>query len=158
MSMPNLRLGRSRTWPLLAVTSKSGPRYLPMVLALAGDSTMTRFLPLRGRLGLGTLSWAAGLAARLGAAFALASVVVLDVLRAAMPGSYHQWSVGSGLWSEMTWEVLTSDSCPPSTCHSPISFGRGSLPLPWSTILLWWTACGRMAFGPRGTRWLSKGH
>src|SRR6478736_6367108 len=40
--MPNRLLGRSRTCPLLAVTSKSDPRYLLIVLALAGDSTMTR--------------------------------------------------------------------------------------------------------------------
>jgi hypothetical protein len=34
---------RSRTWPMEAFTWKSRPRYLLMVLALAGDSTMTRF-------------------------------------------------------------------------------------------------------------------
>ena len=27
-----------------ALTSKPGPRYFPMVFALAGDSTMTRFV------------------------------------------------------------------------------------------------------------------
>src|SRR5207244_13177326 len=43
MSMPKRLLGKSRTCPLLATTSKSGPRYLLMVLALAGDSTITRF-------------------------------------------------------------------------------------------------------------------
>src|SRR6188474_986207 len=37
-------LGRSRTWPMEATTRKSRPRYLLMVFALAGDSTMTRFL------------------------------------------------------------------------------------------------------------------
>src|SRR3954454_6720349 len=42
MSMPNRLLGRSHTRSLLATTSKSGPRYLLIVLALAGDSTMTR--------------------------------------------------------------------------------------------------------------------
>src|SRR5947209_20276433 len=42
MSMPKRLLGRSRTCPLLARTSKSGPRYLLIVRALAGDSTMTR--------------------------------------------------------------------------------------------------------------------
>ena len=35
---------RSRTWPYEASTLKSPPRYFSMVLALAGDSTMTRFL------------------------------------------------------------------------------------------------------------------
>src|SRR5581483_11788869 len=40
--MPKRLLGRSRTWPLLATTSYSGPRYLLIVLALAGDSTITR--------------------------------------------------------------------------------------------------------------------
>src|SRR5690349_5958407 len=45
MSTPSLLLGRSRTCPLEARTSKPGPRYFPMVRALAGDSTMTRFLP-----------------------------------------------------------------------------------------------------------------
>src|SRR5512139_3327530 len=35
---------RSRTWPYEARTSKSLPRYFLMVLALAGDSTMTRFM------------------------------------------------------------------------------------------------------------------
>src|SRR5437870_3381059 len=47
MSMPNCFLGRSRTCPLLARTSKSGPRYLLIVFALAGDSTMTRFFFFR---------------------------------------------------------------------------------------------------------------
>src|SRR5688572_9652995 len=37
-------LGRSRTWPIEAFTWKSLPRYLLIVFALAGDSTMTRFL------------------------------------------------------------------------------------------------------------------
>src|SRR5439155_12605198 len=38
--------GRSRTCPIDAFTTKSSPRYLLIVLALAGDSTMTRdFLP-----------------------------------------------------------------------------------------------------------------
>src|SRR3954463_12049547 len=37
--------GRSRIWPKLAKTVKSGPRYLLIVFALAGDSTMTRLLP-----------------------------------------------------------------------------------------------------------------
>src|SRR5947209_2427922 len=45
--MPKRLLGKSRTWPLLAVTSKSAPRYLLIVLALAGDSTMTRFFFFR---------------------------------------------------------------------------------------------------------------
>src|ERR1700757_1824669 len=47
MSMPKRFCGRSRTWPLLAATSKSGPRYLLIVLALAGDSTITRFFFFR---------------------------------------------------------------------------------------------------------------
>src|SRR3954466_3438510 len=37
--------GRSRTWPMEAFTTKPSPRYLLIVLALAGDSTMTRSLP-----------------------------------------------------------------------------------------------------------------
>src|SRR2546425_934579 len=48
MSMPKRVVGRSRTWPLLATTSKSSPRYLLIVLALAGDSTMTRCFFFRG--------------------------------------------------------------------------------------------------------------
>src|SRR6516162_5493831 len=43
MSMPKSFLGKSRTCPLLAATSKSAPRSLLIVLALAGDSTITRF-------------------------------------------------------------------------------------------------------------------
>src|SRR3546814_4328639 len=38
---------RSRTWPYDARTVKSLPRYLLIVLALAGDSTMRRFLAMR---------------------------------------------------------------------------------------------------------------
>src|SRR5574341_1335123 len=34
--------GRSRTWPMEAFTRKSLPRYLLIVFALAGDSTITR--------------------------------------------------------------------------------------------------------------------
>src|SRR4029450_627341 len=44
-------LGRSRTWPMDAFTWKSRPRYLLIVFALAGDSTMTRFLATLGLLG-----------------------------------------------------------------------------------------------------------
>src|SRR5690625_3311895 len=43
---PSLGL-RSRTWPYDASTLKSVPRYLLMVLALAGDSTMSRFFAMR---------------------------------------------------------------------------------------------------------------
>src|SRR5690606_40725081 len=39
---------RSRTWPYEARTVKSLPRYLLIVLALAGDSTMRRFLAMAG--------------------------------------------------------------------------------------------------------------
>src|SRR5690606_9154777 len=37
---------RSRTWPYEARTTKSLPRYLLIVRALAGDSTMRRFLAM----------------------------------------------------------------------------------------------------------------
>src|SRR6476646_3229012 len=40
-STPSSRVGRSRTWPMVAFTSKPEPRYLPIVLALVGDSTIT---------------------------------------------------------------------------------------------------------------------
>src|SRR5437899_9277613 len=42
-STPSVFLGRSRTWPMEAFTWKSRPRYLLIVLAFAGDSTITRF-------------------------------------------------------------------------------------------------------------------
>ena len=42
MSTLSLLLGRSRTCPMDAFTSYPGPRYLPMVLALDGDSTITK--------------------------------------------------------------------------------------------------------------------
>src|SRR5690606_24464022 len=41
---------RSRTWPYEARTVKSLPRYLLIVLALAGDSTMRRFLAMGQQL------------------------------------------------------------------------------------------------------------
>src|SRR5690606_31120311 len=41
---------RSRTWPYEARTVKSLPRYLLIVLALAGDSTMRRFLAMGRQL------------------------------------------------------------------------------------------------------------
>src|SRR5918992_3445687 len=41
-STPSSRVGRSRRWPMVARTSYPEPRYFPMVLALVGDSTMTR--------------------------------------------------------------------------------------------------------------------
>src|SRR5271170_2106009 len=44
MSTPIVFLGRSLIWPIEASTSKSLPRYLLIVLALAGDSTITRDL------------------------------------------------------------------------------------------------------------------
>src|SRR5712691_3218904 len=42
-STPSVFLGRSRTCPMEAFTWKSFPRYLLIVFALAGDSTITRF-------------------------------------------------------------------------------------------------------------------
>src|SRR5471032_958218 len=40
-------VGKSRIWPKLDFTTKSLPRNLLMVLALAGDSTMTNERPMR---------------------------------------------------------------------------------------------------------------
>ena len=40
-------VGKSRIWPTLDFTINSEPRYLLMVLALAGDSTITRDLPMK---------------------------------------------------------------------------------------------------------------
>src|SRR5262245_36311290 len=58
--MPMPRLGRSRTWPIDARTSYFDPRNLPIVRALAGDSTMTSAGPsgllARRRLGSGGAS------------------------------------------------------------------------------------------------------
>src|SRR5207342_1707229 len=50
---------RSRTWPYEARTVKSLPRYLLIVLALAGDSTMRRFLAM-GESGSGRSPGATG--------------------------------------------------------------------------------------------------
>src|SRR5690606_20333908 len=43
-------VGRSRIWPMLDFTTYWLPRYLLMVLALAGDSTMTSDLPMDQRV------------------------------------------------------------------------------------------------------------
>src|SRR5690606_37467205 len=43
-------VGRSRMWPILDFTTYWLPRYLLMVLALAGDSTMTSDLPMDWRI------------------------------------------------------------------------------------------------------------
>src|SRR3989442_10193947 len=68
MSTPSLLFGRSRTWPFDARTLKPGPRYLPMVRAFAGDSTITRLFP---RLDAGVVgAFAFGAAAAFGAAVA----------------------------------------------------------------------------------------
>src|SRR4051812_36587278 len=51
-STPSSRVGRSRRWPMVAFTSYPAPRYFPIVLALVGDSTMTRAgRPSRPRVG-----------------------------------------------------------------------------------------------------------
>src|SRR4030095_15386629 len=44
-STPSFRVGRSRTCPIVALTLKPRPRYLPMLLALVGDSTTTSASP-----------------------------------------------------------------------------------------------------------------
>ena len=44
-STPSSRVGRSRRCPTVARTSYPAPRYFPIVLALVGDSTMTRAVP-----------------------------------------------------------------------------------------------------------------
>jgi len=43
VSTPILSAGRSRRWPKEDWILKSGPRNFDIVLALVGDSTMTRF-------------------------------------------------------------------------------------------------------------------
>src|SRR5690606_38180396 len=43
-------VGRSRIWPMLDFTTYWLPKYLLMVLALAGDSTMTSDLPMDWRI------------------------------------------------------------------------------------------------------------
>src|SRR4051794_25304948 len=43
--MPSLRLGRSRTWPMLALTTYPEPRNLLIDLAFFGLSTMTSVRP-----------------------------------------------------------------------------------------------------------------
>src|ERR1041385_4022938 len=45
-STPSLFLGRSRTCPMEAMTLKSRPKYLLIVFAFAGDSTMTSALAI----------------------------------------------------------------------------------------------------------------
>ena len=45
-ALPEPLVGRSRICPTLDFTMKSLPRYLLIVLALAGDSTMTSDLPI----------------------------------------------------------------------------------------------------------------
>src|SRR5882672_5476216 len=97
MSTPSLLFGRSRTCPFEARTSNPGPRYLPMVRAFAGDSTMTRFFPRRvgcpfsgasargafeTRFGAGALGARAAAAGALVAAGALAAVGALTFLPA----------------------------------------------------------------------------
>ena len=77
MSTPIFDFGRSFTWPTEARTSKPRPRYFLMVLAFAGDSTMTRLgppsTPLRARfVAAGAFSTAAGFAARAAFGFAAA--------------------------------------------------------------------------------------
>src|SRR4029077_7170584 len=44
-STPSSDLGRSRTWPKEASTTKPDPRYRAIVLALAGDSTISTERP-----------------------------------------------------------------------------------------------------------------
>ena len=51
MSTLSLPLARSRMCPIEDFTTKSFPRYPSMVLAFAGDSTMTRFLAMRRTFG-----------------------------------------------------------------------------------------------------------
>src|ERR1041385_1139320 len=45
--MPSFFSGRSMMWPTVARTRYPRPRYLPMVFAFAGDSTITRVPPSR---------------------------------------------------------------------------------------------------------------
>src|SRR5690606_23242350 len=86
------RLGRSRMWPTEARTTKSSPRYLLMVLALAGLSTITSCLPTAADLpGAARTLWtveplvdllglAVAVALFLATGFFLAVVVVFSVV------------------------------------------------------------------------------
>src|SRR6185503_13579995 len=55
-STPNSRLGRSRKWPTVALTVYPRPRYLPIVLAFVGDSTMTSAPPFTGAASVSSVS------------------------------------------------------------------------------------------------------
>ena len=86
MSMPRRDFGRSRTCPTEACTSYLPPRMLERVRAFAGDSTMTRLLPV------GFFGFAFALVARLRDAFFAflivgcgASAPVTSVIRSNCP-------------------------------------------------------------------------
>src|SRR5712692_8069388 len=50
MSTPRSFAGRSLICPIEAITMKSLPRYLLIVFALAGDSTMTKFFAITSQV------------------------------------------------------------------------------------------------------------
>src|SRR6266496_5222478 len=74
-STPSSRVGRSRTCPTVALTSYPAPRYLPMVFAFVGDSTITSELPSPRPLPRGVPPF--GLAAAPAAASAAAGLLRL---------------------------------------------------------------------------------
>src|SRR5215207_8268287 len=70
-STPSSRVGRSRRWPTVAFTSYPAPRYFPIVLALVGDSTITRALPFPARAARGLAAFTAPFLGAAGAASGL---------------------------------------------------------------------------------------
>src|SRR6476646_7513951 len=86
MSMPSFFSGRSMMWPTVARTRYPRPRYLPIVLALAGDSTITsEVVPAAG----GGPSSSSGAALRPRAAVFLAVFAApLPVVFAAAPAVF----------------------------------------------------------------------
>src|SRR5262249_15049931 len=116
-------LGRSRTWPMLASTLKPEPRYLLMVLAFDGDSTMTRSMP----------SLLAGAAA--GDLRVRRAVVAAEATERDEAGFLRVFEVAAGAAAEVFLRVGTGRSF-----SNPVAVVRGwadSLQSPfWRTTLL----------------------
>src|SRR3954468_8451426 len=81
MSMPSFFSGRSMMWPTVARTRYARPRYLPIVFAFAGDSTITSDVdPDSGPAPFSSTSTDADFRARAGAAVFAARLVAVFFL------------------------------------------------------------------------------
>src|SRR5712691_4389930 len=127
-STPSSRFGRSRRCPTVALTVYPRPRYLPIVFALVGDSTMTSAPPFAGAASVTSESAVGG-----SAGFLRGALRLLGFTSSSLSGT-DQPFVNQSLHLYHPALVCASRTTSTATCSA-------SLPSVWTVV------CARLSNG-----------